>query len=251
VKGRIIAVKSTGKRRSDAEWEKEYENSSVADEPDFETFKAELKEKPLSFGPALLIILVLALVPFIFMGFGAYMVTDYFLLKSNGSQTTATVVDIEQLDSDDGGYTYAPVLKFKDGRGVTHQYKDRVSTGGSSSYGVGEKVKVYYDPEKPSRFIIDSFWRYAGFGLIFFGMGFLVFSIFFGRLFLKLTGLEKEQSKDAVLKKSVEKIKRQHMQNQYYLSMNLPVRTDRECAWMMGIPIAGLRTSCRGRKLPC
>jgi len=219
VKARVVAVKSTGTRRSDKEWEEEYAGLIAANpEPDMASFKQELKKKPVSFVPSFIVIFLLILVPVVFMSFGVYMVSEYITLKSDGIRVTATIVDVERREDSDGADTYAPVLEFTDRSENVHRYGDRVSTG-SSSYQIGAKKTVYYDPKKPSRFIMDSFWRYAGFGLIFFGIGLAVFIFLFGGLFMKLAGVKKKRSEDEAFKKAVQKIKRQNLQNQHYIAV--------------------------------
>lgn len=220
VRARIVAVRSTGTRRSDAQWEAEYANSSALapqEEADFTPLLDEIRKKPLSAIPAFFTLLVMVLVPFVFMGFGTYMVLDYMSLKSHGLQAQATVVRLERVEDSDGGTTYAPVLRFTDAGGHTGEYKDRMSSSSASSYKKGMERTVYYDPEKPSHFVMDSFWRYAGFGLAFAGIGGAVFVLLFGGLLMKLTGMERIKDPDAKrreARKALEKIRRQHRQNQ-------------------------------------
>jgi len=77
------------------------------------------------------------------------------LLIDNGIRTTATVIDLLEVRSDDG-YSYMPVFEFTD-----KNYKKITFEGDYSSnpapHKVGEKVKIIYSKNTEERKIV-SFW---------------------------------------------------------------------------------------------
>lgn len=211
VRGRIVAVKSTGARRSDAEWEKEYAHKQEADAPQT-SFGEEFRKNPLGGLIGCLVIGLLLLVPVVFIGFGGYMVSDYLALAAKGSQATAAVVEIDRTRDSEGAYSYVPVLRFTDAQGAEHEVRDRIGTGAAPSFGPGDRVRIFYDPAKPSRFVIESLWRYVGFGAAFMGLGFTVLAVFFGGLLFR-----KDKKNADEIKKEITAIKSKHVVNQHYL----------------------------------
>jgi hypothetical protein len=77
----------------------------------------------------------------------------------------AVVIDLSQLEDEDGGITYRPILQFIDsrtGKQVTAPY-ERFGTGFKSYYHIGKEFDILYDPKNPSQdIIIDSFWHKDG-----------------------------------------------------------------------------------------
>ena len=223
VKGRIVAIKSTGARRSDAEWQEQYAKDEAGEKVSakkptgfFAGFGPDFKEAPFRTVFAYLAVMLLGLVPFAFFGFGSYMVYDYVSLKSIGHKAQARVVDIETSYDSDSGTTYAPVLSFRDANGRIQRHKDRISTG-SSKYKKGDVLTVYYDPDKPGRFMIDSFWRYMALALIFMTVGGGIIGWVVWHAYLQATGrVRKKKSKPDAARRKVEAIKRQHYLNQKY-----------------------------------
>jgi len=94
-------------------------------------------------------------------GIGFGMKKQQFL--SHAEQTQGTVIGMVQHISNHQGYghTYAPVFTFHDKTG-----KEWTVTSGSGSsppaYHVGESVKVYYSPEKPSDAEVQGFFSLWG-----------------------------------------------------------------------------------------
>lgn len=105
----------------------------------------------------------LRIVPWIFMivglvllwfGYSTYTSTQQFLkvaLKASG-----TVVEMREVyDSEDGDYTYRPIIDFTDRRGVAHTYTSATSSY-PPAYEVGDKVELLYDPQKPDQVSINT-----------------------------------------------------------------------------------------------
>jgi len=106
--------------------------------------------------------------------YGFYSSTSSLL---NIAQTTeAEVVRLIAHRSDDGT-TYSPVYIFNtiDGQRIEGESN---SSSNPPSYSVGERIKVYYNPDKPSDNMLDGFFNLWGgaiimgfMGLVFFGIG--------------------------------------------------------------------------------
>ncbi|MCB9991114.1 MAG: DUF3592 domain-containing protein [Rhodospirillales bacterium] len=220
VRGRIVGVKSTGERRTDEEWYEDYQDSAAveADQKDFDELKADFvadfKKNPVKTSFMSVMMVVLAMVPFLFFGIGAWFAYDFLSIKAGGYKTTGTVSSYETTYDSDSGTMYYPVVSFKDNQGRGHSVKDRLGTG-SEPYSRGEKVQVYYDPNDPERFVIDSFWRYMGFAFAFMGISSVFLVVMFLALFNILSDKELK-GKPAQKRREIAKIKHNHYINQHY-----------------------------------
>ncbi len=215
IKARIVGVKASGKRRSEEEWRAAYEaearqKQAEADENPFSP--EEFREKPLASIGAMLFLLLFLMIPVVFFGFGAYTAYDYFSLKNGGVRAQATVVDVEKHYDSESGDTYEVTVSFKDRSGAVQRESDRMQSG-SNSYKEGQKLTVYYDSAKPSRFIIDSFWRYMGLALAFMVIGGGILALIFGGLVYKLSG---GKVKDPDVRKEIAALKKRELASQYY-----------------------------------
>lgn len=106
---------------------------------------------------------------------------------ANGVRAPGTVIEmIGSRDSDDG-YTYKPVVEFRDADGQPHVFSSSVSSS-PPQYSTGEAVTVIYAPGSPDRAIIDSFVDRYLMPLIFGGLGTLFTIIGFGILFARVRG---------------------------------------------------------------
>jgi hypothetical protein len=80
--------------------------------------------------------------------------------KIDGSvyvKTEATVISMREVPAtQDAGITWAPVLKFKDKKGIEHTFESTVSSD-PPAYETGEKVEVLYPEGKPEDVFINSF----------------------------------------------------------------------------------------------
>lgn len=97
--------------------------------------------------------------------------------------TTGVVVRLvrEESNSDEGGSTAAPVVKFKTAGGVEIEFES--GTGSSPAlYGVGEEVPVIYRPENPKEAEIKLFWSLWGMPVFLGGMG--AFALLFALVWL-------------------------------------------------------------------
>jgi len=220
VKGRIVAIRSSGVRRDDAAWEKEYKGINPDADPEglenfAEHFVEDFKKNPKKAIGRNFLMLIFVFVPVLFFGFGAYTAYDFLALKASGVQTTAVVSKIESYDSDDGTM-YTVFVRFDDSEGIEREVRDRLSTGGKASYKEDERLTVYYDRDNPEHMIIDDFWHYMVFALMFMGISSIFIIVFFGGLFFKLAdGGDVTKGHN----RKVGKIKRQHYSNQHYTAI--------------------------------
>jgi hypothetical protein len=76
-------------------------------------------------------------------------------LINNGIKTTAKVIDLIRISSDDG-YTYKPVFEFTDRTNTLITFKSEVSSS-PAPYKIGDQVNIVYSKESEDRKII-SFW---------------------------------------------------------------------------------------------
>ncbi len=180
VKARVVAVRSSGKRRSDEEWAEHYKEEKTAEEAESKsaiTYKEQFRQKPVSTGFASVLIGLLCMIPFLFFGIGAYTGYNFLSLKAGGERTLARVVDVESSYDSENGYTYTPVLSFTDNSGYSYRVKDSIGSG-SNKISVGEEIFVYYDRDDPEHFVMDRFWRYMGFAFAFMGMSSIFIAVF-------------------------------------------------------------------------
>ncbi len=220
VKGRIVAVKETGTRRSDAEWAEQYSQEAAAQKEEiesrpgfFEGMLPDFKKNPFKTAGAYLLVLVFVCMPFGFFGIGAWFAYDYINLTTTGYEVKAKVVDYETTYDSESGTMYYPVVLFEDHRGRSHRLKDKLGTG-SRSFSTGSEVDVFYDPDDPAHFTIRSFWRYMGFAFAFMGIS----SIFIIIMGLAVFGkFDSGGPRDPeARRRAIAKLKRKHYANQYY-----------------------------------
>ena len=127
----------------------------------------------------------LKLVGGIFFLAGLAMLVGTVFLYSSQSNFIASaktaqgqVIDMVRKESSDDGttsYTYAPVVRFSDDRGLNQEFVNRNSSN-PPSYSRGENVEVLYASENPGDAIIDDFWGRWGSVAILGGMG-AIFSL--------------------------------------------------------------------------
>ena len=221
VKGRIVGIKSTGQRKSEDEWRKQYEANELSAkvEPSWDEIKEDVsedfKEKPFTSIVSGFFIMLFVLMPFAFFTVGAWFAYDFLNLRMTGVKAAATVVSYETTYDSDNGTMYYPVLAYKDHNDKEYREKDRLGTG-DKPYSTGARVSVFYEREEPDHFVIDSFWRYMLFSLAFMGIS-GVFIVFMAvGLIRNLRGYEPpDLSKPE--KKSVDRLKSQHYMNQQYV----------------------------------
>ncbi|HVR65971.1 MAG TPA: DUF3592 domain-containing protein [Verrucomicrobiae bacterium] len=111
------------------------------------------------------------------LGGGAYSGVSTFDFLANAVSAPGVVIDLEaRWDSDDGGYTYYPRVRFATEGGRPYEFTGDVGSS-PASFDVGEEVRVLFDPADPSKARIDSFMQLWFTPLLLAGMG-TVFSIF-------------------------------------------------------------------------
>lgn len=172
VQGAIVGVRATGVKDSDAGGDTDNDAQAQPEQvkPVVDSmrnsYKQDLFEKPASTLFGTLIAGLFILMPFVFFGFGAYTAYDYANLRMNGIAVTAVIADNES-ESDSDGTSYYAVVGYTDKGGYYHRVRDKIGTGSSPSYSVGDKVRVYYEADNPAHFIIDDFWHYMGVAIAF------------------------------------------------------------------------------------
>ncbi|RTQ46840.1 DUF3592 domain-containing protein [Hymenobacter gummosus] len=75
-------------------------------------------------------------------------------IRQTGQRTTGTIIRLETDARDDHEYFY-PVVEFEHPQGVlTQRYV--WGAAGSASYTVGQSVIVFYDPARPTVFVLGT-----------------------------------------------------------------------------------------------
>lgn len=215
VTARVAAVRATGKRRSEEEWKKHYQDELAAEaakEKSQQSLKESFREKPIATGFVCLLLSLFATMPFAFFGFGAYTAYDFLSLQANGVKVLGTVVDVEESYDSENGYTYAPVMSYQDSSGYTYRETDRIGSG-SNKISTGQKLFLYYDRDDPSHFVLDRFWRYMGLAFAFMGIS----SVFIGLFALGLFGIKKDDQ--GMTSRKLDAHKRKHYANQMYTAI--------------------------------
>jgi hypothetical protein len=93
------------------------------------------------------------------LGLAAYLCFRTRVLLDASATTTGVVVRLatHESESDEGGSTAAPVVKFKTRDGVEFEFESGLSSS-PALYGVGEEVPVIYRPGNPREAEIKLFW---------------------------------------------------------------------------------------------
>jgi len=102
-----------------------------------------------------------------------------------GLRAQGRVIELIGSRDNDDGYTYAPVVEFRDADGLRHVFVSSVSSN-PPQYATGEAVDVIYAANSPDEAIIDGFVDRFLFPLIFGGLGTVFAAIGFGLLFARL-----------------------------------------------------------------
>jgi Protein of unknown function (DUF3592) len=130
--------------------------------------------------PSWLFTAIFLLVGLGMLGGGAYNGVSTFHFLGNAVSASGVVIDLEaRWDSDDGGYTYYPRVRFATEGGRPFEFTGNVGSS-PASFDVGEEVRVLFDPAEPSKASIDSFMQLwftplllAGMGTVFAAVGLL------------------------------------------------------------------------------
>lgn len=158
------------------------EHEKIEEEaPPVVKLKEELESKPSKWVGVTFASLFLIGIPLLFVGVGAYFALDYAILKARGVSAQGTIVRFEEHSSDEG-YTYAPVIEFRDREGILREQETRMSSSSKMGLSEGQSINIYYEAENPEHFIIDRFWYNMILPVAFMGMGgfVLFFMVFFG-----------------------------------------------------------------------
>lgn len=85
-----------------------------------------------------------------------WMILSNIFLLLRGERTTGIVVDYEARRGSKGGTTHAEVVEFKTDDGKTIRFAERASRT-RFVFRTGHSVNVIYDPDKPHKARINSF----------------------------------------------------------------------------------------------
>lgn len=85
-----------------------------------------------------------------------WMILSNIFLLLRGERTTGIVVDYEARRGSKGGTTHAEVVEFKTADGKTIRFAERASRT-RFVFRTGHSVNVIYDPDKPHKARINSF----------------------------------------------------------------------------------------------
>jgi len=112
-----------------------------------------------------------------------YKVVDYFRMKKNGVCCYAKITKLEK-EIDRTHISYRPWIEYttNDNVTITSRFESAMSIK-SKKFSVGKSVKIYYDKEKPNKYIIDKNSLYVQLALVFLVT---IFLICIGMLFGKL-----------------------------------------------------------------
>jgi len=88
------------------------------------------------------------------LAFGVYASRMLLSLETSGVRTSGSVTSLSSSSSSNGGVSYYPVVRYRDGTGRSVTFRDSTGTN-PPLYRVGEAVTVLYLPGEPGRAIID------------------------------------------------------------------------------------------------
>lgn len=111
-------------------------------------------------------IIICAVVPILLLSMWMFVGNILFTLRAE--RTTGTVVGYQTRRGNKGGATQAEVVEFQGPDGKTVQFVEKTSRS-RFIMNTGHEVNVLYDPDKPEKARINSFW-----GLYFFPITLLI-----------------------------------------------------------------------------
>ncbi|HEY6814851.1 MAG TPA: DUF3592 domain-containing protein [Croceibacterium sp.] len=125
----------------------------------------------------------------VFVALGGWSYQQARSFAEQGQRAQGTVIEMiaSRDNDDDGGYTYAPMVEFRDAAGELHRFTSRVGSN-PPSYSTGEAVEVIYTPQAPDEAVIDSFADRFLMPSIFGGLGALFTAIGLGLLLAWVRG---------------------------------------------------------------
>lgn len=94
------------------------------------------------------------MIPFFVFGYGAYHAYNYWDLQANGAYTKSEIIRIDEIRS----YTspeanFYPIARFTDEEGNIQEHI--AGRTRKYKYEVGDTDHVYYDPQNPSRVVLE------------------------------------------------------------------------------------------------
>ena len=132
----------------------------------------------------------------IFIASGGGLTYSSYAFSKTAVSTSGIVTHVEvNWSSNSSGSgaaspTYKPTISFFDKSGAPQSAQTYLSSS-AYDYPVGTKLRVLYTPEDPSHLRLDNWFALWGFGLIFLGVGALIF--IGGVAFLKVAKKVKDQ----------------------------------------------------------
>ncbi|TNE28599.1 MAG: DUF3592 domain-containing protein [Alphaproteobacteria bacterium] len=181
VKGEIKAVKAKISRMAHSRNEQKEEEERKQEEAAQEGFWKGFKKNPFASLFALIFAGMFIAFPFVFIGIGAYHGYKYYDLKTHGIHAEGMIVQNKHETDSEGGSSYYAIVSFTDNQGRLQEHRDSISNQDGDNFRRGTHLSVYYQADKPSRFIIDDFWHnmaailiFPAFGLFFIGIVFFI-----------------------------------------------------------------------------
>jgi len=121
--------------------------------------------------------------------FGVGFAVQNWSFLHRAASADGTITDVVLVhDYQDQSDTYRPVFTFKTSDGITHRVQSE-SGSSPSSYQVGQRVNVVFDPKAPDDAKINSIGQLWTFPLVFVGIGATAIccGLIGGRLFARRT----------------------------------------------------------------
>jgi hypothetical protein len=123
---------------------------------------------------------IFAAIGVVFAAIAAWVHLEDRRFAAGGTRAQGTVIEMVG-SSDSDGYSYRPVVEFRDADGQRHVFASNASSN-PPRYSTGEAVAVIYDPAAPQQAVIDGFMDRYFLPLVLGGMGTLFAAIGFGLL---------------------------------------------------------------------
>jgi hypothetical protein len=129
---------------------------------------------------------VFAAIGLLFVAIAAWLYLNDRSFAAGGERAPGVVIEMAGSGGSDG-YSYRPVVEFRDAQGQRHVFTSSVSSN-PPRYSRGEAVEVIYAPASPDEAVIDSFLDRFFLPLMFGGLGTLFAAIGLGLLSAWLRG---------------------------------------------------------------
>jgi hypothetical protein len=100
--------------------------------------------------------LFLAMFSVIFFGTTIYLGWENTDFYRSGNQTIGRIIGFERIYDTNRGIAFYPIVQYKDQLGKVHETASNISTRYTRLYNLGEKYKVVYKPNSPTKMRANS-----------------------------------------------------------------------------------------------